>query len=69
MNNYYIDPKIVALAERAARDLRIFGENGTNTSRRNLTQKQKRLHDFISFKLITFQIKSIPSIFINTPPA
>jgi hypothetical protein len=35
MNNYYIDPKIVALGERAARDLRIFGENGTNTSRRN----------------------------------
>lgn len=27
MNNYYIDPKIVGLAERAARDLRIFGEN------------------------------------------
>ena len=35
MNNYYIDPKIVALAERAARDLRIFGANGTNTSRTN----------------------------------
>ena len=30
MNNYYIDPKIVALAERAARDLRIFAENETN---------------------------------------
>ena len=46
MNNYYIDPKIVALAERAARDLRIFGENGTNTPRRNLMQKQKRPYNF-----------------------
>ncbi len=46
MNNYYIDPKIVALGERAARDLRIFGENGTISSRTNLTHKQKRLHDF-----------------------
>jgi len=41
MNNYYIDPRIVELAERAARDLRIFGENGTNTSRTN----KKTTHD------------------------